>query len=216
MFAKIAEIVNRNHNEIRNSSNYFIKVELGAFISSEIFELADNTDNLSDYLVKNYKLKSKKEYYQYQYQNNFFQRERNFKSQSFKDVFHESHITHRQPTTNKFDSRISLHSITKLGTFSQHMSYHNIVFVNEKIWEITDTCLMYVLSINKKSQNWNLIYFKMQVPLSEQSLRNNESEINKLSELFKHKYDKKYKFHSLDLVLESSPLPQDEVQDNEP
>jgi hypothetical protein len=216
MFAKIAEIVNRNHNEIRNSSNYFIKVEIGAFISSEIFELADSTDNLSDYLVKNYKLKSKKEYYQYQYQNNFFQRERNFKSQSFKDVFHESHITHHQPSVNKFDSRISLHSITKLGTFSQHMSYHNIVFVNEKIWEITDTCLMYVLSINKKSQNWNLIYFKMQVPLSEQSLRNNESEINKLSELFKHKYDKKYKFHSLDLVLESSPLHQDEVQDNEP
>lgn len=216
MFTKIAEIVNRNYNEIRNSSNYFIKVELGTFVSSEIFDLADCNDNLLDYLTKNYKLKSKKEYYQYQYQNKFFQRERNFRSQSFADVFHESHIIHHQPTPNSIylintpttsntpnDYRVSLHSISRLDTFSQHMSYHNIVFVTEKIWEVTDTCQIYVLNINKKNQNWNQIYFKIKVPLSEQSLKNDQDEIYKISELFKHKYDKKHKFHSLDSVLES-------------
>jgi hypothetical protein len=211
MFNEIAEIVNRHHLQIRKSPDYYIKLEIGKFDSAEIFEVSTIEEKGLTYLSENYNKINQNEYYQYQYQNHFFQRQRNFKSQSFTDLFVESHIIHRntdasnQPFLN--DLRVSLHSKKPLATFSQHMSYHNIIFVNEEVWKITDNCKLYILNCNKKKQNqsvsWYEIFFKIQIPLSEQSLKEIEQVITRLSEFFTHKYGKRHKFHSLDSVLES-------------
>ena len=82
------------------------------------------------------------------------------------------------------------------------MNYHNIVFVKEKVWKITDYCHLHILNLSKKKQNqgeyYNEIYFNVNIPLSEQSLNEIEKNLIDLNVFFKHKSDKKYKFHLLD------------------
>ena len=86
--------------------------------------------------------------------------------------------------------------------FSQRMSYHNIIFIKEYIWQLTDECqLIFNKHIKAKNESYQ-IYFNIKVPLSEVSLKKIIKEINDILSFFKHKYDKKHKFHSLDSVLE--------------
>ena len=211
MLLEISEIINKHYKNIRNNSNYYIKIEIGKFSCSEIFELCKFDTIFKEHIMKKYKLCSNSEYYRYQYQNQYYQRQRNFKSQSFTDSLIESHIKH-----DDIDYRITLHYKEPLETFSQQMSYHNIIFVNEMILELTSNSQIHIYECNKKSEKWVEFYFKVNVPLSEQSLKEINNEIITLSNYFKHKYDKKHKYHSLDLVLESEQSHQDEDLDNEP
>jgi hypothetical protein len=211
MLLEISEIINKHYKNIRNNPNYYIKIEIGKFSCSEIFELCQFDIIFKEYIMKKYKLCSKSDFYRYQYQNQYYQRQRNFKSQSFTDSLIESHIKH-----DDVDYRISLHYKEPLETFSQQMSYHNIVFVNEMILELTSNSQIHIYEYNKKSEKWFEFYFKVNVPLSEQSLKEINNEIITLSNYFKHKYDKKHKYHSLDSVLESEQSHQDEDLDNEP
>jgi hypothetical protein len=207
MLLEISEIINKYYKEVRNNSNYYLKIEIGKFNCSEIFEQYQ----FDEPIIKKYKLISQSEFYRYQYQNQSYQRQRNFKSQSFTDNLIESHIKH-----DVVDYRISLHYKEPSETFSQQMSYHNIVFVKEMILELTDKCQIHIYEMNKKSEKWFEFYFKINIPLSEQSLNQIVNEITKLSNYFKHKYDKKHKYHSLDSVLESVQSHQGEDLDNEP
>ena len=224
MISNITELINRYHKEIRNTPNYFIKIEIGKFHSSELFELILFEESFLGYLNSkekekensSYKLVKELEYYRYQYQNQFYERERNFKSVSYTDEFIESNIFHKETyiytdkdTKEKHlainnDLRISLHKKVINDIFNQQMNYHNIVFVKENVWKITDYCHLHILNLSKKKQNqaecYNEIYFNVNVPLSEQSLNEIEKNLIDLNVFFKHKCDKKYKFHLLDLV----------------
>jgi len=218
MISNITELINRYHKEIRNTKDYFIKIEIGKFHSSELFELILFEEPFLGYLntKENYKLVKELEYYRYQYQNQFYERERNFKSVSYTDEFIESNIYHKETTTEiniqekpstlslslNNDLRISLHKKVINDIFNQQMNYHNIVFVKETIWKITDYCHLHILNLSKKKQNqaecYNEIYFNVNVPLSQQSLNEIEKNLIDLNVFFKHKCDKKYKFHLLD------------------
>lgn len=218
MISNITELINRYHKEIRNTKDYFIKIEIGKFHSSELFELILFEEPFLGYLntKENYKLVKELEYYRYQYQNQFYERERNFKSVSYTDEFIESNIFHKEtaietntaekPSTLSLslnnDLRISLHKKVINDIFNQQMNYHNIVFVKENVWKITDYCHLHILNLSKKKQNqaesYNEIYFNVNVPLSEQSLNEIEKNLIDLNVFFKHKCDKKYKFHLLD------------------
>ena len=229
MISNITELINRYHKEIRNTKDYFIKIEIGKFHSSELFELIlfeqaflgylkskeKEKENENENEKENYKLVKELEYYRYQYQNQFYERERNFKSVSYTDEFIESNIFHKETATDtniqekplslnslNNDLRISLHKKVINDIFNQQMNYHNIVFVKENVWKITDYCHLHILNLSKKKQNqaecYNEIYFNVNVPLSEQSLNEIEKNLIDLNVFFKHKYDKKYKFHLLD------------------
>jgi hypothetical protein len=226
MISNITELINRYHKEIRNTKDYFIKIEIGKFHSSELFELILFEEPFLGYLNtkekekensnSSYKLVKELEYYRYQYQNQFYERERNFKSVSYTDEFIESNIFHKETVieTNTAekpsalslslnnDLRISLHKKVINDIFNQQMNYHNIVFVKETVWKITDYCHLHILNLSKKKQNqaecYNEIYFNVNVPLSEQSLNEIEKNLIDLNVFFKHKCDKKYKFHLLD------------------
>ena len=230
MINNITELINRHHKEIRKTKDYFIKIEIGKFHSSELFELIlfeepflgylnnKNKEKENEKENSNYKLVKELEYYRYQYQNQFYERERNFKSVSYTDEFIESNIFHKDTNTNtntqenplnlsininiNNDLRISLHKKVINDIFNQQMNYHNIVFVKEKVWKITDYCDLHILNLSKKKQNqgeyYNEIYFNVNVPLSEQSLNEIEKNLIDLNVFFKHKCDKKYKFHLLD------------------
>jgi hypothetical protein len=211
MLLEISEIINKHYKNLRNNPNYYIKIEIGKFSCSEIFELCQFDIIFKEHIMKKYKLQSKSDFYRYQYQNQYYQRQRNFKSQAFTDSLIESHIKH-----DDIDYRISLHYKEPLETFSQQMSYHNIVFVNEIILELTSNSQIHIYEYNKKSEKWFEFYFKVNVPLSEQSLKEINTEITLLSNYFKHKYDKKHKYHLLDLVLESEQSHLDEDLNNEP
>ena len=224
MINNITELINRHHKEIRKTKDYFIKIEIGKFHSSELFELILFEEPFLGYLKSkenekenekenfNYKLVKELEYYRYQYQNQFYERERNFKSVSYTHEFIESNIFHKETNTEEKslnfnininnDLRISLHKKVINDIFNQQMNYHNIVFVKEKVWKITDYCDLHILNLSKKKQNqgeyYNEIYFNVNVPLSEQSLNEIEKNLIDLNVFFKHKSDKKYKFHLLD------------------
>jgi hypothetical protein len=222
MINNITELINRHHKEIRNTKDYFIKIEIGKFHSSELFELILFEEPFLGYLninsKENYKLVKELEYYRYQYQNQFYERERNFKSVSYTDEFIEANIFHKDTNINtnintnteekplslniNNDLRISLHKKVINDIFNQQMNYHNIVFVKEKVWKITDYCHLHILNLSKKKQNqsedYMEIYFNVNVPLSEQSLNEIEKNLIDLNVFFKHKSDKKYKFHLLD------------------
>lgn len=218
MISNITELINRHHKEIRNTKDYFIKIEIGKFHSSELFELILFEEPFLGYLntKENYKLVKELEYYRYQYQNQFYERERNFKSVSYTDEFIESNIYHKDTNTEiniqekpstlslslNNDLRISLHKKVINDIFNQQMNYHNIVFVKETVWKITDYCHLHILNLSKKKQNqaecYNEIYFNVNVPLSQQSLNEIEKNLIDLNVFFKHKCDKKYKFHLLD------------------
>ena len=140
MISNITELINRYHKEIRNTKDYFIKIEIGKFHSSELFELILFEEPFLGYLntKENYKLVKELEYYRYQYQNQFYERERNFKSVSYTDEFIESNIFHKEtvietntaekPFTLSLslnnDLRISLHKKVINDIFNQQMNYH--------------------------------------------------------------------------------------------
>jgi hypothetical protein len=222
MIKEIAELINNNYNQIRNNDNYFIKVEIGKYHSSEIFEQSQYLEGFIEYLNlnKKYKILNKKECYQYQQQNHIYQRERTFKSHTFTDNLIDSTSFSDKKKNNSNDYRISLHHIAKDTIFTQQMNYHNIVFIIEQSWQITDNCQLYIINQNKKTLNqnemWYEVFFKIRIPISEISLKEIESEIFELEKLFKRKYDKKCMFHSLDLVVEYEQPHQDEVPNNEP
>jgi len=222
MNLQISSLINRNFTEIRNNNNkkenefkYYIKVEIGKFVSSNIFENISFQDELIDYLNINYSLicDKDKEYYQYQYQNQTYQRTRDFKSVSFINNL----IDLENFKSSNGDYRISLHQEKSILLFGQHMNYHNIIFIKEKGWKISDECNIYLIESKKNIKNdQRQIYFKINVPLSEHSINNIVIEINKLNKFFKHKCDKKYTFHSLYSVVESEQPLQELNQDKQP
>jgi hypothetical protein len=214
MQSEIIELINRNFHQlkVKQESEYYIKIDIGKFHSSNIFEniiinQSDNPSIIFDEIIGiignvNESIKLR-EYYMYQYQNQIYQRERSFKSHSFTDDLVDL-INYK---SGVFDYRISLHKKTPIQLFSQHMNYHNILFVSEKIIKITDECdiclFEYTLN-NKKIKKHQTLYFKVNVPLSEQSIAQITKELVKFDEIFiKHKSDKKRMCHSLDSVLES-------------
>ena len=222
MDLQISEIINRNFSEIRNNNNkkdnefkYYIKVEIGKFISSNIFEniLLKDKDELIDNLNQSYQLLFEKEYYQYQYQNQKYQRSRDFKSVSFINNL----VDLENYKSSICDYRISLHQEKPILLFGQHMNYHNIIFIKEKCWKLLDECTIYLIESKKNLKTDNIqVYFKINVPLSEHSINNIVIEINKLNKFFKHKCDKKYTFHSLYSVAESEQPHQVLNQDKQP
>ncbi len=222
MIIEIAELINNNHAQIRNNDTYFIKLEIGKYHNAEIFEKSQYLDGFIEYLNMNkkYKVLNKREYYQYQQENHIYQRDRSFKGHVFTDNLIDSTSFRDKRKDNLNDYRISLHQITNDNIFTQQMNYHNIIFIIERSWQITDNCQLYIMNQNKKTLNQtetvNEVFFKIKIPISEISLKEIESEAFDLEKLFKRKYDKKHMFHSLDLVVEYEQLHQDEVQDNEP
>lgn len=203
MQKEIIELINRNFHQlkVKQESEYYIKLEIGKFHSSNIFE--NLTIDHSEILDVSAGIDSAREYYIYQYQNQIYERERNFKSHSSIDDL----VDLQNYKTSVFDYRISLHKNTPIQLFSQHMNYHNIMFVSEKIIKITDECdiCLYEYNINnKKTKKYQTLDFKIKVPISEQSIDVLIKEIAKFDAIFiKHKSDKKRKCHSLDSVLES-------------
>ena len=203
MQKEIIELINRNFHQlkVKQESEYYIKLEIGKFHSSNIFE--NLSINQTDILDISSGGVEEREYYIYQYQNQTYQRERSFKSSSFTDQL----VDLQNYKTGVCDYRISLHKKTPIQLFSQHMNYHNIMFVSEKIIKITDECdiCLYEYNItNKKTKKYQTLDFKIKVPLSEQSIDTLIKEIAKFDAIFtKHKSDKKRMCHSLDSVLES-------------
>jgi len=222
MIKEIAELINNNYNQIRNNQNnyYFIKIEIGKYHSHEIFEKTTYIDGFIEYLNETYKILTNREYYQYQYKNHNYQRERTFKSNSFTDNLIETLAFRDKAKEHGNDYRISLHYVNPNNIFTQQMNYHNIGFVVEKSWKLNDNCQLVILTQNKKIFNHTEIsydiYFKVKIPLSEISLKEINKEIISLEKFFKHKYDKKRMFHSLDLVVEYEQPRLDEDLDNEP
>jgi hypothetical protein len=218
MNTDIIEIINRNFEIIRNNPEYHLKIELGKFISSNVFEQLTFNNDLLNYLNKNKKIVIQKEYYQYQHQNQYYQRQRNFKSLSFIDSLIDIQNYRKDTQT---DYRITLHKCVIQPITSNHMSYHNILFVEEKEWQITDNCNLCILKNIKKNKGNNPeesfnIYFKILIPISKTSIEQFLSELDILVKFFIRKSDKSRMYHSLDLVLESEqPLPES-YQDNEP
>jgi len=216
----IIDIINRNFNELRNNKNktnndykYYIKIEIGKFISSNVFQNIIFQSELIEYLNKNNTIILEKEYYQYQYQNQIYQRKRNFKSISFINNL----IDIENFKSSEYDYHITLHQEKSILLFGQHMNYHNIIFIKEKCWKLSDECTIYIIESKKNTKNiQSQIYFQINVPLSEDSINNIVIEISKLNKFFKHKYDKKYMFHSLDSVLESEQSHQVLNQDKQP
>jgi hypothetical protein len=213
MQSEIIELINRNFHQLKvqQESEYYIKLEVGKFNSSNIFEnLAFKKELLDKYEV----IKSL-EYYMYQYQNQIYQRQRSFKSCAFTDDLID--IQNYKSGLFNFDYRMSLHKKAPLQLFSQRMNYHNIMFVSEKIIKITDDCDICILEYNmnnKKIKNHQQLYFKIKTPLSQQSIDTLIKEIEQMEPVFvKHKSDKKHMFHSLDLVLESEQPLQELNQD---
>jgi len=199
----IFDLINRNFEEVRNNPEYYLKIQLGKYVSSNIFDdiLCMDDETFINFLNNNpkYKKLSENEFYQYQYQNQYYQRSRNYKSNIFTDNLIDYEINHN---TKDMDYRFSIHKKTPLTLFSQRMSYHNIMFIKEYVWQLTDECqLIFNKNTKQKNQSYQ-IYFNIKIPLSELSLKKIIKEINDVLSFFKHKYDKKYKFHSLDSVLE--------------
>jgi hypothetical protein len=226
MERQIFELINRNYQEIRNNNEYYLKLQLGKYESVNIFDdvIYKNENDLLNFL-NNYKQITNNEYYQYQYENQYYQRYRNFKSNSFTDSLidfeickFQSQLQINTKTSHSYDYRFSIHRKKPLVMFSQHMNYHNIIFVKDKRWQITDECQLILNEINKKTLNQKSteVYFHIKIPLSEQSLDKILKEIDKFLIYFKHKYDKKHKFHSLDSVLESEQPHLELVQDTQP
>jgi hypothetical protein len=214
----IIEIINRNFEVIRNNPEYYLKIEAGKFQTSNVFEqLAFNMD-LLNYLNKNKKMIIQKEYYQYQHQNQYYQRQRNFKSLSFTDSLVDLQNYRKESTC---DYRITLNKRVIQPITSNHMSYHNILFVEEKEWQITENCNLCILKNIKKNKGNNPlesfnVYFKITIPISKTSIEQFLSELDILIKFFIRKYDKSHMFRSLDLVLESEQPHQESYQDNEP
>lgn len=207
MEKQIFDLINRNFEEVRNNPEYYLKIQLGKYVSSNIFDdiLCIDDETFINFLNNNpkYKNVSENDFYQYQYQNQYYQRSRNYKSNIFKDQLIDYEIYHN---TKEMDNRLSIHQKSPLTLFSQRMSYHNIMFIKEHKWQLTDECqLIFNKNIkqNFKQKNESYqIYFDIKIPLSEVSLKKIIKEINDVLSFFKHKYDKKHKFHSLDSVLE--------------
>ncbi len=203
MEKQIFELINRNFEEVRNNPEYYLKIQLGKYVSSNIFDdiLCMDDETFINFSNNNPKYKKvyENEFYQYQYQNQYYQRSRNYKSNIFTDNLIDYEINHN---TKDMDYRFSIHKKTPLTLFSQRMSYHNIMFIKEYVWQLTDECqLIFNKNTKQKNQSYQ-IYFNIKIPLSELSLKKIIKEINDVLSFFKHKYDKKYKFHSLDSVLE--------------
>ena len=214
----IIEIINRNFEQFRNNPEYYLKIEAGKFQSANVFEQLTFNDELMNYLNKNKKLVLKREYYQYQHQNEYYQRQRNFKSLSFTDSLIDLQNYRKDSVC---DYRITLHKRVIQQFSSNHMSYHNIIYVESNEWKITENCNLCILKNLKKNKSNNPqesfeVYFKLVIPLSKTSIDEFLSELNTLIKFFKHKYDKSRMIHSLDLVLESEPLHLESYQDNEP
>lgn len=210
MEKQIFDLINRNFEEVRNNPEYYLKIQLGKYVSSNIFDdiLCIDDEIFINFLNNNpkYKNVSEKEFYQYQYQNQYYQRSRNYKSNIFTDNLIDYEVNH---TTKDMDYRFSIHKKSTITLFSQRMSYHNILFIKEYIWQLTDECqLIFNKNIKSKNETYQ-IYFNIKVPLSEVSLKKIIKEINDVLSFFKHKYDKKHKFHSLDSVLEFEQLHQE-------
>ena len=205
MEKQIFELINRNFEEVRNNQEYYLKIQLGKYISSNIFDdiLCIDDQIFIDFLNNNQKYKniSENDFYQYQYQNQYYQRFRNYKSNIFKDQLID-YENHNIKDSTKLDYRFSIHNKTPLTLFSQRMSYHNIIFIKEQIWQLTDECQLIFNKIIKLKNESYQIYFNIKIPLSELSLKKIIKEIENVLSFFKHKYDKKHKFHSLDSVLE--------------
>ncbi len=214
----IIEIINRNFETIRNNPEYYLKIELGKFISSNVFEQLSFNNDLLNYLNKNKKISSQKDYYQYQHKNQYYQRQRNFKSLSFTDSLIDIQ-NHRKDSLN--DYRITLHKCVIQPITSNHMSYHNILFVEEKEWQITENCKLCILKNIKKNKSNNPlesfnVYFKIIIPISKTSIEQFLSELDILLQFFIRKCDKSHMFRSLDLVLESEQPHLESYQDNVP
>ncbi len=218
MNVDIIEIINRNFELIRNNPNYYLKIEIGKFHYSNIFEQLAFNNDLFNYLNKNKKIVIQKEYYQYQHQNQYYQRQRNFKSLSFTDSLVDIE-NFRKDSQN--DYRMTLHKRVIQPITSNHMSYHNITFVDEKEWQITDNCNLCIHKNIKKNKSNNPLesfdlYFKIIIPISKTSIEQFLSELDQLLKFFIRKSDKSHMFRSLDSVLEFEQPHQESYQDNEP
>lgn len=221
MKESVAEIINRNYEQFRNNPEYYLKIEMGQYKISNIFEQLQYLPSLIEYLNQKKKQNFQNEYYLYQYQSQFYQRDRLFHSTSFVNKLHD--VVSYRGKENGIEYRISLNQKRNLKLFSQRMNYHNITFVNQSQWQLTDNCVIDIYSYRKKNQSkmseqseYNNIEFNIKIPLSEQSLDEIVSEIYSLELHFKHKSDKKRMCHSLDSVLEYEQPHQVLVQDNEP
>jgi hypothetical protein len=221
MKESIIEIINRNYDQFRNNPEYYLKIEMGQYKISNIFEQLIYLPSLIDYLNQKKKINLQSEYYLYQYQSQFYQRDRLFHSTAFINKLHD--IVSYRGRENGIEYRISLHQKKMLKMFSQRMNYHNIVFVSQKQWQLTDNCVIDVYSYRKKNHDkmseqleYFNVEFNIKIPLSDQSLDEIITEIYNLELHFKHKCDKKRMYHSLDSVLEYEQPPQELILGNEP
>lgn len=221
MKESVVEIINRNYEQFRNNPEYYLKIEMGQYKISNIFEQLQYLPSLIDYLNKNKPLNIQTEYYLYQYQAQFYQRDRLFHSSAFINKLHD--VVSYRGRENGIEYRISLHQKKMLKMFTQRMNYHNITFVNQHQWQLTDNCVIDIYSYRKKNQSkmteqatYYNIEFNIKIPLSEKSLELIVSEIYNLELHFKHKSDKKHMFHSLDSVLEYEQPRPESTPDNEP
>ena len=217
----VAEIINRNYEQFRNNPEYYLKIEMGNYKISNIFEQLQYLPSFIEYLNQNKKLNFKTEYYLYQYQSQFYQRDRLFHSTAFINKLHD--VVSYRGRDNGVEYRISLHQKQSLKLFSQRMNYHNITFVNQQQWQLTDNCVVDIYSYRKKNQSkmseqseYYNIEFNIKIPLSEQSLDQIVTDIYALELHFKHKSDKKRMCHSLDSVLEYEQPRLELDPDNEP
>ena len=193
-----------------NRQDSEIKMQIGNYVSTNIFETIIFDKSI---LNEKFKHQSSSEYYQYQYQNQYYNKYRDYHSVSYTDDL----IDYDNYRGDNISYRMSIHRKKPITLFCQNMNYHNIVFIYENVWEITEDCLL--VMYDKKNKNLNgpnditngcEMFFRIKIPLSKKSL---EKIVEEIESLVKHKYDKKYKFHSLDSVLECEQPHQEEVLD---
>jgi hypothetical protein len=187
-----------------NRQDSEIKMQIGNYVSTNIFEAITFDKTI---LNEKYKCISSTEYYQYQYQNQYYNKYRDYHSVSYTDDL----IDYDNYRGDTISYRLSIHRKKPIALFCQNMNYHNIVFIYENVWEITEDCQLVIYDKKNKNSSQNgEMCIRIKIPLSKKSL---EKIIEEIEFLVKHKYDKKHKFHSLDSVLECEQPRQEEFLD---
>lgn len=201
MEKKIVTLVNRHHDLIHNpKTKILLKIELGKSPIPNLLSTFRVVPEFRDYLKSNGKLKTEREYYQYQFQNQYLRRIKSHKLET--EIITDNFIDSSTHKDNGVDFRFSLHQIKTENVFSQHLAFHNIVYVKEEIWDIKSFQI-----VVKKEKKYNFevetFYFLLNVPFGTGQL----DEISKISEdiyqIFKSIIDSKARSRTLDSILES-------------
>jgi len=201
MEKKIAELVNKFHDLVHDHKNEVcLVVELGKSQNSNLLKTFPVDDQLRNYLKTKGKLKIQREYYQYQYQNQIFKR---IKSKGLETEIQKNFLLGSSfLRENGVDYRFAIHSAKNLETFSQHVAYHNIIYVREEQWKIGDIPIL-LKKEKKGDQEVERFYIQFRLPMGTETMGTLLKSLTEIGQIFKSISDSKQQTLTLDSILES-------------